>query len=703
MRSLYGIVILCFIPALLSAVIHFFLNKEVGYKKNYVKDIVFYLFVFYGILSGIKFLLGESNNTLWESFTDIVPQTYAHYAIPIVIIVILCPIVLKIILKERKEKVIDFFDSMVFCIAFLTYVIEGRVSNLEYFIFFVFSGMISIGVCLLKKGEIGYCTTKEEKKKRFLYVFPILLLYTVTVLIYMPNELYLSNVRDFQFTYGSFLGVILIGSIIFIIIGICGSIFLATNRQFEIFCYTIFILSFMGYIQGNFLNGALQALDGTKQIWSVSQKGINLVIWLVVTLGGGIILFVYRKKLQKVICVICTYICLMQIASLLFLIVTTDLSKTDEYALTTNAMLELHEDNNVIVFVLDWFDEQIMEKVAAEEPEILNSLTDFTWYQNATSCYAYTNMSIPYLLTGVKWDYEMMEEEYCQYAYASSDFLQTIAEQNYDIGIYTDDNVVDLSVKDIVSNYQNVVERKCNFIDTMYMIQKCSKYKMAPFALKEKYWYATSDLSFLLVNDSAYVTRWDIDFKRDLETTRISIQDRKNRDGAFRFYHLYGAHMPYVMNQEGEYTQKATMIEQAKGCMIIVFEYLEQMKKLGIYEDATIIITADHGQNTYLSAAKVAEEAGFETTSNPILFVKEGDEGSKTNMNISLAPVSHEEFIPTVLNAIGIEQVGDRRTFKEILENEDRDRFFVHGINDWFVKYRIDGNVRDIRNWEIVP
>lgn len=38
------------------------------------------------------------------------------------------------------------------------------------------------------------------------------------------------------------------------------------------------------------------------------------------------------------------------------------------------------------------------------------------------------------------------------------------------------------------------------------------------------------------------------------------------------------------------------MTEQAKGAFKMVFDYLDELKRLGVYEDATIVITADHGQ-----------------------------------------------------------------------------------------------------------
>lgn len=701
MKAFLGIVILCCIPALVALGVQYLGDRKSKEKFDYLKSYVFWLFSFYGLLSGIKFILGERDISLIKSFADILPQTYLHYGIPLVVISVICPWLIKIILRRKSQYFIAFFDSIVFCVLFLFYLITGRMSNMEYVTIFILGGIISFLACFVYKGIIDYCNTKKEMKERIRYSLPIMLLHVITVLLYIPNELFMSNVKEFQFTYSSFLLVLVIGSITLVMVGLFGGIFLASKKQYEIIFFLIFSCTFIGYLQGNILNGTLAVLDGTKQTWANGTKVINSFIWFAAIGGLGILLTIYKKRAKKIISLICLYITLIQVVSLIFLVLTTDLSKEEEYALTTEAMLELDEENNVIVFVLDWFDGQIMEKVVAEDADFLEPLNDFTWYQNATSCYAFTDMSLPYLLTGVKWEYDMLEEEYCRYAYQNSDFLQTIDRMQYDLGVYTEKVVVDSSVKDILLNYENVMERKCSFGDTIYMMQKCSKYKMAPFALKEMYWYATSDISSLLGNDNVYVTYADMPFHDKLVKERISIRNDNTKNGAFRFYHLFGAHLPYVMSEDMTFSENATMLGQARGCLKILYEYLEQMKALGIYDEATIIITADHGQNTYLSDGENAQKAGFEMTSNPILFVKKSGESGKSDMEISMAPVSHEEFRPTVLEAIGLDGLTYGRTFEQISENEERSRTFIFGRHhDFsFVKYVINGNVRDIQSW----
>ena len=274
-------------------------------------------------------------------------------------------------------------------------------------------------------------------------------------------------------------------------------------------------------------------------------------------------------------------------------------------------------------------------------------------------------MSIPYLLTDVKWEYDMEETDYCKYAYENGHFLQDIAAQNYDIGIYTETQYVDPSVQNLIVNYSSDIERKCKFIDTISLMGQSSKYKLAPFIAKNMYWYATSDIVSTMENSNIFLDD-NYSFYQDLRQNRIKINKTTGMSGVFRFYHLDGAHTPCTMTEEFEKVKETDRMSQAKGSMKIVYEYINQLKQLGLYDDATIIITADHGQNTMLDDANNLE--GFDTTSNPILLVKMKNQKEG---GISKAPVSHNEFAATVIQAIGGNSSTYGRTFDQISESEN--------------------------------
>ena len=146
-------------------------------------------------------------------------------------------------------------------------------------------------------------------------------------------------------------------------------------------------------------------------------------------------------------------------------------------------------------------------------------------------------------------------------------------------------------------------------------------------------------------------------------------------------------------------THDGNQISQSRGALKIVYEYIQNMKKLGIYDDATIIITADHGQNLHIGEKSINLD-DCELTSNPILYVKLPNEHND-KVKYSNAPVSHTEFAATVINAVGGNADLYGRMFNQISEDESRERVFIFN-GDIYQKYLISGDVNDISFWKLI-
>lgn len=196
---------------------------------------------------------------------------------------------------------------------------------------------------------------------------------------------------------------------------------------------------------------------------------------------------------------------------------------------------------------------------------------------------------------------------------------------------------------------------------------------------------------------------WSIDndilFYNRIVEQGISVNE--DYSSAFRFYHMRGPHAPFYLSDDMRYEptgRRATRNSQGRGSMKIVYEYMRQLKELGLYDDATIIITADHGQGYILDSDKTSGQP--DRTSRPIFFVKEPNQANDT-MKISNAPVSQAELIPTIMKAFGIDWKQYGKTFDEIGEDEQRERMYGD-IYDYFnVQYVIDGNAADLNSWSI--
>lgn len=647
-------------------------------------------------MSVVKWYLGNGKDTLVESFWDIGSKTYIHYGIPLLIVSVAVPAVLKMLRRELGRKLISIFSAWHFPGLFITYYITGGIGNAVYCTLFVLCSILTLLTALLYKKECEYYQ-RQEYKREFLGALPFLSAWIIMHGIYLPNELYLSNLGEFAGEYGSFFIIMFVGSVLLIIgIGIA-ELFLLPKSVFKGINLTIASIAIMSYVQSMFLNGRLIILNGSEQEWSIINKIMNVVIWLVVV---GFILFLsyIKKALIKIWQGICIYIVLIQVVTIGYLSLTTDFSqKSHQEALTVENSLEIAEEDNVLVFVLDRLESKWLQELLDENSEFLKPLSDFTFYRNATSQFADTMTSIPYLLTGTEWQ-EGMGGEYSKYAYENSYFLEDIKQHNYNIGVYTNVAYLAETEYELISNYKEDIQREYDILKTFMTMWKCSMYKTVPFVVKSAYTYYSSDIVEMVRGNEVWSIENDLPFYESLKAEGLSITDKY--PNAFRFYHMRGAHEPYYLSEELQYNstgREVGLYTQIKGSLSIVYEYLNQLKTLGKYEDATIILTADHGQQVEF----VEEKGKPDKTLMPTILVKLPGE-QHDRMAYNEAPVSHAEMISTVARTIGLEKGTYGNSLDTVQEKDNRERVCVSLWYGHIIKYTINGDARNLDNWKAV-
>lgn len=692
-----GVLSLCAIPTLISMLIQMYKKKYSLYQLG--KLILFYLLVYSGIMSLIKILTDEGARRLVESFDEILPMTFVHYGIPYVVISVIAPFVLKWMFKEKLLEWIEKLLSIVLIEILCVYLVTSKISNNCYVICIGVAAILAIVMLIMKKQSI-YCCKADWKKCGMPYLCAIAV-YIVTVVLYMPNEMVITNPTEFLFSFWQHFEITVTGSLLlFGLFGILG-LYLLSKVQIAWCTFGVFAWSVMGYLQAMLLNGKLQAMDGVVQKWSPASIGINLFIWIGIV---GVFLVLMKKKNTIWLALVkyaSIYICLIQMVSLITLMITTDLN-AGEKGITRKGWTELHEENNVVVFVLDWFDNQVLEAALQEEPELLAYMKDFTYYPNTTSKYAFTQVAIPYLLTGVEWETGMDEDVYVEKAFSEGTFLKTLLDNSYNIKVYTEEKNITESAMENIDNY-DVKTIECQYGKTIEMTSNAAKYKTVPFVLKPYYSYATSDFTKVLGYNNAFsFSEWStIELYEDVVQNGLKVNEMQT-DGSFTFFHFWGAHGPYIITRDMKMGE-ATIVDCGIASLKLVSAYIEEMKRNNVYDNATIIITADHGNNYLSSIRAEGERMGLQEISSPILFVKEANQINENEMKVSHAPVSQEEFHATILKAAGIDYSSYGRTFDEIAETEQRERVleFFRYDDIPYVKYVIDGDVADENSWHI--
>lgn len=684
--------------AIVASMIHrFVIAKRTQGKENiqFVRSVFFFFFCFYFLISLMKWYLGSPDNTLIESFWDAEFRTYIHYGIPLFIAGIIIPIVGDKILKDKSIALMGIFDSVMLPGLMVAYISCGVINNVIFSLVFIVAGLLSLVVIFLYKHDIVYLQ-KTEYKKTALGLLPAVGTLFFMMGVYYPNELYLNNLDEFLNPFGQFFAILLIGSILGSII-VIACVLLLPKTWICLCNYVIAGIVVMEYLQAMFLNGDLKALTGDEQTWSPKIQIVNGIIWLAVIVAMCVLGY-YKNIISKVCKGICVYICLIQAVTLGYMIVTTDVSQSGQSeALTTQNSLELATDDNVLVFVLDMFDSSVFQQILEEDADFVEPLSDFTYYRNATSAFGHTKISLPYLLTGTQWKEGLNPEQYRAYAYANSNALADIAQQDCNVGVYTKVNYLDSSVYDVVSNYSESVSRNCNISNTYSTMFKTSMYKLLSFTLKSHFSYYTRDIVEMVDSGDIWTIENDLPFYNKLTGTGLSVNEEYKK--AFRFYHMVGDHEPFYLSEDLKYDRTGrenSAYGQAKGCLKIVYEYLRQLKELGKYDDATIIITADHGK-----IATYEEEVEHPAVASvPIMLVKRAGQ-SQAALSISDAPVSHTELMPEIMKALGNDNWSAYgNTFEEIDEDVDRVRYFVDMLESvYMIQFAIDGDANDTDNW----
>lgn len=538
----------------------------------------------------------------------------------------------------------------------------------------------------------GMVTKVETLKKKLFYTFCVNLFLAFTILVFGPMEIFISNSADFQFIFADFWWMLSVFALGYLIISTV-LVALLPDKLCEAVALFIFAFTLCCYIQTMFLNGKMQVLVGQEIEWGTGTILFNLFIWLCVFVIVFVAKHYLKEKGKKVFQFFSLAITAVQLVALISLLLTTDVLTEEKNSYVSNEnMLELSSEKNVVVFILDFFDGRTMDAILAENAGFLDPLEGFTYYPNATSVHSRTYPSVTYMLTGNICYFDCKPQDYVNEAYEESNFIPTLCENGIEVGLYTFPGYIGDSAKTQICNYV-FKKLELDFEEVIRVCGKMALYRDMPYIAKNRFKYDVSSINNRVVKDSVTDDSADIYqnfddewFARMLTENGLSMSEK---DGCFRFYHLASAHT----NLSDPYPYAIRSFE-------IVYEYLDKMREMGVFEDSMVIITTDHGSSGSGETLDMPHK-----TAVPILFVKPAGV-SGGDMQISEAPVSHTEFIPTILDGFSLDHTDYGKAVYDIGETEDRERFYYYSAlysNEEgeveLREYKVDGDARKEENY----
>lgn len=517
---------------------------------------------------------------------------------------------------------------------------------------------------------------KSRYGRRLKTAFLPCFLLSFMVCIWGSMEVFVSNAANFRFTFWEafvpLFALCLVSSAI-------GALFIAIFRKlpFRLLISLVFSVALLGYVQNVFLNLDLGLMEGEGVDWSLySAHGkTNLIIWIAALIVLVPALTLCKKHTRRI--VTAGSLVLLLIQGLTFGIVsaqhlTSEAGSKNEtaYVLSGNEQYKVSPNGNVIVIMLDYFSNDYIDSMLKQFPDALDALKDFTYYDNCDPTYIGTFPSVVHMLTGHAFDTTIPIEQWFREAWNSESaqyFYKTLAENGYEARFF-DSSSSYFGIKYATPYFTNLIEQKRTvryerLVDSMLTL---SLYRYAPHTLKQYVEPSSYNLTAsVTLSSDGIINSWNQNaFYNMLRRDRLQANETDKKYFIIEF--LRGTHPPYQVNENAAWDTSATLEECAAGYMLMVSEYINQLKDLGLYDDATIIITSDHGDK--------------ENSMQVIYFIKE-PHATREEMAVNSAPISHKEFLGTVLYNIGAEYPYGQ-TIYDFTEDDERERTVMRNFID---------------------
>lgn len=494
------------------------------------------------------------------------------------------------------------------------------------------------GMCMEDRVKRG--STMEDKgvlKSAFTLSVAVCFMF----FLYAPVELYLTNTEEFWYDLWVLLPIMLCVFAIFTAVCMGGFYLLyrCSMRLYQAAVLFLFVVFVCSYVQGNYLIKYLPVLDGNRVDWSLYTKGRiqSIVLWIAVVLLVAILVrFLTMKRTYVLIRVVSICMLLMFAVTLTTLCMANDgLKSKENICVTTDYEFTMSADQNFIILLMDTLDGGAFSDVVVGNEEMESVFEDFTYYDNTVSAYPHTKYNIPFLLSGMWFENGTTSDEYFEKVLTTSSFFEELEQRGYSIDLYTPDfdgfneqtrhrfeNVGMYTKK--VSSYTAFARWQILLVGTKY----------APHDLKRFSYVNPGAFERLKVAEEGrepFHMDNNMDFYQAVAEQPMQYREDKN----FKFYHLWGAHPPYLYDGDLNYMPEGGTFPQSIAlCVTMADSYLEKLKENGMYDNSVIIILGDHGQGEYYEQNNMNQ--------HPALLIK--GIGEKHEFQVNNKPVSFADM-----------------------------------------------------------
>ncbi len=557
-------------------------------------------------------------------------------------------------------------------------------------------------------------------------------IFVAQLFLFIPFSLYIGNAVEFAVSFGSIFSVWLPLAVL-----VAGSITLAAillpNSINTAYLSLIAMISILIWAQGNLLVWDYGLLDGRSINWGkyAARGWLEIVLWLAAPVAA----VVAWRQLGQHLVRVAVALFLLQTAFFVHSLVKNDPNPTahseNENTHALGEVLRFSSQKNVVHIIADGFQSDIFSELTTEDESgrrLRDALVGFKFFREHMGVFPYTHMTIPAMLTGTIYHNDLRIKEYMKSSLGGKSILSVANDAGYEIdlavppgavkniysnGRYT--NLYSINSKDHVSASELEFSAAARLLDL-------TLFRVSPHFVKKRVYNDQLWLVQSLINEKDPLKLDFFSHTRFLER----LHERMVADRpvpVYKLIHVMLSHRPMVTNEQCGYAGKVlpmvreSVKNQARCGLVEVVKLLESMKRLGIYDNATIILMGDHGAWVPPNGIKAKVNPDGKTAdyinlsvlalSVPLLAIKRpGDNGP---MTVSDTPTWIIDTAATIADVEGFEAEFAGESVFALNGSEPRERrfnFYEYNRSEWnddylspIQEFIVNGKVVDSSSW----
>ena len=462
-------------------------------------------------------------------------------------------------------------------------------------------------------------------------------------------------------------------------------------------CY-IAVLGGIGgllWLQADLLLWGYGPLDGSFIDWPrESWKGyVDTSIWLAVLVAA----VCWRRQLVPRVIQAVLLLLAIQLGSLLLLNPWSALVKKTPPSMVKldlpDRLVRFSASHNIIHIVLDGFQSDVFEELVEGSEHYREHFNGFTFFREATTSTRVTHLSFPSFIGASTYENQIHAGIYRRQIFEGKNIVRTLADAGYQIDVAS--GVPWLAQLHTGAKYYGIPfpfreKAKIEQWHAAFLLD-LSLFRLAPHFIKrtiynQQAWLLSSMTPGLAGTHYRHFS--DNEFFRRF--TRESSLGRETP--VYKLVHLLTPHPPLVVNESNLPARKPLKNtreharRQSAHSLQWVFQFLDKLRKLSIYDSSIIIVQSDHGSSL---GFKLQNRSGQWINSRnsslrisgaalPLLLVKPSL--SEGPLQISGAQVELNDLPATIVALLDLPGNFGGKNIFEVEKGDHRKRTYARGM-----------------------